>query len=80
MSGLQKGVKVKAIAPGYIATDNTKALREDEGRNESILARIPQNRWGNPEDFKGPVVFLASEAASYMNGTIITVDGRWIGR
>ncbi len=75
-----KGVNVNAIAPGYIATDNTKALRADENRNDSILARIPQGRWGNPEDFKGPAVFLASEAASYMNGTIITVDGGWMGR
>jgi 2-deoxy-D-gluconate 3-dehydrogenase len=75
-----KGVNVNAIAPGYIATDNTKALREDEDRSEAILARIPQNRWGNPDDFKGPIVFLASEASNYMNGTIVTVDGGWIGR
>lgn len=75
-----KGVNVNAIAPGYIATDNTKALQEDEGRSEAILSRIPQNRWGNPEDFKGPVVFLASAASSYMNGTIVTVDGGWMGR
>lgn len=75
-----KGINVNAIAPGYIATDNTQALREDSGRSESILARIPQNRWGNPEDFKGPAVFLSSEASSYMNGTIVTVDGGWMGR
>jgi 2-deoxy-D-gluconate 3-dehydrogenase len=75
-----KGVNVNAIAPGYIATDNTKALREDPDRSDSILARIPQGRWGKPEDFKGPAVFLASEAASYMNGTIIPVDGGWMGR
>lgn len=75
-----KGVNVNAIAPGYIATDNTKALREDEGRSESILARIPQGRWGNPEDFKGPAVFLSSSASDYMNGTIVTVDGGWMGR
>jgi len=75
-----KGVNVNAIAPGYIATDNTKALREDQERSESILARIPQGRWGNPEDFKGPVVFLASPASNYMNGSILTVDGGWMGR
>jgi 2-dehydro-3-deoxy-D-gluconate 5-dehydrogenase len=75
-----KGVNVNAIAPGYIATDNTQALREDANRSESILARIPQGRWGNPEDFKGPAVFLASSAASYVNGTILVVDGGWMGR
>lgn len=75
-----KGVNVNAIAPGYIATDNTQALREDGDRNAAILSRIPQGRWGKPEDFKGPTVFLASEAANYMNGTIITVDGGWMGR
>ncbi len=75
-----KGINVNAIAPGYIATDNTQALREDSERSESILARIPQNRWGNPEDFKGPAVFLSSAASSYMNGTIVTVDGGWMGR
>lgn len=75
-----KGVNVNAIAPGYIATDNTKALREDEDRSTSILSRIPQGRWGNPQDFKGPTVFLASEASSYMNGHIMVVDGGWMGR
>lgn len=75
-----KGVNVNAIAPGYIATDNTKALREDEDRSQSILARIPQGRWGSPDDFKGPTVFLASKASDYMNGTIVTVDGGWMGR
>lgn len=75
-----KGVNVNAIAPGYIATDNTQALREDADRSASILARIPQGRWGNPEDFKGPAVFLASAASNYMNGTIVTVDGGWMGR
>ncbi|MEO9476625.1 MAG: 2,5-didehydro-3-deoxy-L-galactonate 5-reductase [Cyclobacteriaceae bacterium] len=75
-----KGVNVNAIAPGYIATDNTKALREDEERSTSILSRIPQGRWGNPQDFKGPTVFLASEASSYMNGHIMVVDGGWMGR
>ena len=75
-----KGVNVNAIAPGYIATDNTQALRDDQERSESILSRIPQGRWGNPEDFKGPAVFLASEASNYMNGSIVTVDGGWMGR
>ncbi|AMX02876.1 SDR family NAD(P)-dependent oxidoreductase [Microbulbifer thermotolerans] len=75
-----KGVNVNAIAPGYIATDNTQALREDSERAASILARIPQGRWGVPEDFKGPVVFLASEASNYMNGSILLVDGGWMGR
>ena len=75
-----KGVNVNGIAPGYIATDNTEALRNDPERNASILSRIPAGRWGEPEDFKGPVVFLASEAANYVNGTILTVDGGWMGR
>ncbi|WP_421876796.1 SDR family oxidoreductase [Marinoscillum sp.] len=75
-----KGVNVNAIAPGYIATDNTEALRNDPDRSEAILSRIPQGRWGTPEDFKAPVVFLASNAASYMNGSILTVDGGWMGR
>ncbi|UZO82670.1 SDR family oxidoreductase [Aquimarina sp. ERC-38] len=75
-----KGVNVNAIAPGYIATDNTEALRNDPNRSESILSRIPSNRWGAPEDFAGPVVFLASEAAGYMNGSIMVVDGGWMGR
>jgi 2-deoxy-D-gluconate 3-dehydrogenase len=75
-----KGVNVNGIAPGYIATDNTEALRNDEERSKSILARIPANRWGQPEDFQGPVVFLASDAANYVHGTILTVDGGWMGR
>ena len=75
-----KGVNVNAIAPGYIATDNTKALREDADRSTSILSRIPQGRWGKPEDFAGPAVFLASEAANYMNGHVMVVDGGWMGR
>jgi 2-deoxy-D-gluconate 3-dehydrogenase len=75
-----KGVNVNAIAPGYIATDNTEALRNDPDRAASILSRIPAGRWGKPSDFAGPTVFLASEAAGYMNGTIITVDGGWMGR
>nr|WP_324720097.1 2-dehydro-3-deoxy-D-gluconate 5-dehydrogenase KduD [Salinimicrobium sp. HB62] len=75
-----KGVQINAIAPGYIATDNTAALREDEDRSTSILARIPAGRWGEPEDFKGPVVFLASNASDYMNGSILLVDGGWMAR
>ncbi|WP_166425959.1 2,5-didehydro-3-deoxy-L-galactonate 5-reductase [Paraglaciecola sp. 20A4] len=75
-----KGVNVNAIAPGYIDTDNTEALRNDPERSSAILGRIPQGRWGTPEDFKGPAVFLASEASSYVNGTILLVDGGWMGR
>jgi len=75
-----KGVNVNAIAPGYISTDNTEALRNDEGRSNAILDRIPAGRWGQPEDFSGPVVFLASRAADYVHGTILTVDGGWMGR
>ncbi|AMJ64152.1 SDR family NAD(P)-dependent oxidoreductase [Hymenobacter sp. PAMC 26628] len=75
-----RGVNVNAIAPGYIATDNTEALRQDAGRSAAILSRIPANRWGQPDDFKGPTVFLASAAADYVHGTILTVDGGWIGR
>lgn len=74
------GINVNAIAPGYIATDNTEALRNNPERANSILARIPAGRWGNPEDFKGPTVFLASDAANYMNGSIVLVDGGWMGR
>ena len=75
-----KGVNVNAIAPGYIATDNTAALRADSVRSEQILTRIPAGRWGTPEDFGGPVVFLCSEASAYMHGTIMLVDGGWMGR
>jgi len=75
-----KGVNVNAIAPGYIDTDNTEALRKDPERSAAILGRIPQGRWGKPEDFQGPAVFLASEAASYVNGAILLVDGGWMGR
>jgi 2-dehydro-3-deoxy-D-gluconate 5-dehydrogenase len=75
-----KGVNVNAIAPGYIRTDNTEALRNDPVRSSQILARIPAGRWGEPEDFKGPVVFLASDAAAYVHGTILVVDGGWMGR
>jgi 2-deoxy-D-gluconate 3-dehydrogenase len=75
-----KGVQVNAIAPGYIATDNTTALRADPVRNPAILARIPAGRWGVPDDFKGAVVFLASRASDYVNGSILVVDGGWMGR
>ena len=75
-----KGVNVNAIAPGYIRTDNTRALQNDPGRCKSILERIPAGRWGEPGDFSGPVVFLASSASDYMSGTIMVVDGGWMGR
>jgi 2-dehydro-3-deoxy-D-gluconate 5-dehydrogenase len=75
-----KGVNVNAIAPGYISTDNTEALRADADRSTSILSRIPAGRWGEPEDFAGPIVFLCSEAAAYMSGSIMLVDGGWMGR
>ena len=74
------GVNVNGIAPGYIATDNTQALRDDPVRSQAILDRIPAGRWGTPEDFKGVAVFLASEAASYVNGAVYLVDGGWMGR
>lgn len=75
-----KGVNVNGIAPGYIATDITEPLQKDPVRNKSILERIPAGRWGNPDDFKGAIVFLASDAAAYVHGTILTVDGGWMGR
>ncbi|MBU3018362.1 2,5-didehydro-3-deoxy-L-galactonate 5-reductase [Paraglaciecola agarilytica] len=75
-----QGVNVNAIAPGYIDTDNTQGLRDDPERAAAILSRIPQGRWGKPDDFKGPAVFLASEAANYVNGAVLLVDGGWMGR
>lgn len=75
-----KGVCVNGIAPGYIATNNTQALREDADRSQSILSRIPVGRWGVPDDFKGPVTFLASSASDYVNGTVLFVDGGWMAR
>ena len=75
-----KGINVNGIAPGYISTDNTEALRNDPTRSKSILDRIPAGRWGETDDFKGPVTFLASDAANYVHGTILTVDGGWMGR
>jgi 2-dehydro-3-deoxy-D-gluconate 5-dehydrogenase len=75
-----RGVNVNAIAPGYIATDNTQALRDDPARSTSILERIPAGRWGSADDLGGAVVFLASDAASYVHGAILPVDGGWLGR
>jgi 2-deoxy-D-gluconate 3-dehydrogenase len=75
-----KGVNVNAIAPGYIATDNNQALRDDSARNEQLLVRIPAGRWGSPDDLKGAVVWLSSRAADYVHGTIVIVDGGWMGR
>ena len=74
------GVAVNAIAPGYVATQMNEALMDDEGRAKSILERIPAGRWGRPEDFKGPVVFLASAASRYVSGEVLVVDGGWMGR
>lgn len=75
-----KGINVNAIAPGYIATEMNTALMEDKTRSEQIMARIPAQRWGNPDDFKGPVVYLASRASAYVSGEVMTVDGGWMGR
>ncbi|MGC4748346.1 2-dehydro-3-deoxy-D-gluconate 5-dehydrogenase KduD [Micromonospora sp. DT201] len=74
------GVNVNAIAPGYIATDNTQALRDDPDRNQAILARIPASRWGRADDLGGATVFLASTASDYVNGIVLPVDGGWLGR
>jgi len=75
-----RGVQVNAIAPGYVDTDNTTALRADPARNSAILARIPAGRWGQPDDFRGAAVFLASNASNYVTGEILVVDGGWMGR
>jgi 2-deoxy-D-gluconate 3-dehydrogenase len=75
-----KGVNVNAIAPGYIATDNTQALQDDPERSAALLARIPAGRWGRPEDLAGAVVFLASSAADYVHGEVLAVDGGWLAR
>jgi 2-deoxy-D-gluconate 3-dehydrogenase len=74
------GITVNGVAPGYIATDNTIQLRADAERNAAILSRIPASRWGVPEDLTGAFVFLSSPASDYVNGTILTVDGGWMGR
>ena len=73
-------INVNAIAPGYMATNNTTQLRNDADRNDDILSRIPAGRWGTPEDMYGAAIFLASEASSYMNGFTIAVDGGWLAR
>lgn len=75
-----KGINVNAIAPGYIATANTKALREDAARNQAILERIPAGRWGDPTDLDGAAIFLASDAAAYVHGAVLPVDGGWLAR
>lgn len=76
----QHNINVNAIAPGYMATDNTQQLRDDEARSQEILDRIPAGRWGLPSDMQGPVVFLASDASNYINGYTIAVDGGWLAR
>jgi 2-deoxy-D-gluconate 3-dehydrogenase len=73
-------INVNAVAPGYIATENTKALREDANRNKSILDRIPEGRWGKPEDIAGGCIFLASQDSDYLNGAVINIDGGWLAR
>ncbi len=75
-----KGVTVNAVAPGYIATDNTTALRQDSVRSKAILDRIPAGRWGTPQDLGGAVVFLASPASDYVSGVVLPVDGGWMAR
>lgn len=76
----QHGINVNAIAPGYMATNNTQQLRADEERNQEILERIPAGRWGLPQDMGGPAVFLASAASDYVNGYTLAVDGGWLAR
>jgi len=73
-------INVNAVAPGYIATENTKALRDDPVRNKSIQDRIPEGRWGAPEDIAGGIVFLSSKEADYLNGTVLNIDGGWLAR
>lgn len=75
-----KGINVNGIAPGYFSTNNTEALRADETRNRDILARIPAGKWGDPSDLAGAAVFLASDAAAYVHGTVLAVDGGWLAR
>ena len=75
-----KGINVNAIAPGYIATNNTAALQADEARNRQIVERIPAGRWGKPSDLGGAALFLASSASDYVHGHILTVDGGWMAR
>jgi 2-deoxy-D-gluconate 3-dehydrogenase len=75
-----RGIQVNGLAPGYIATDNTRALQDDPVRNQEILSRIPAGRWGTPEDMAGPAVFLASPASDYVSGEILVADGGWMAR
>lgn len=75
-----KGINVNGIAPGYMETNNTEQIRSDSKRNDTILERIPQGRWGRPEDIAGAAIFLASEASDYINGFTIAVDGGWLAR
>lgn len=75
-----KGINVNGIAPGYMETNNTEQIRSDSKRNDAILERIPQGRWGRPEDIAGAAIFLASEASNYINGFTIAVDGGWLAR
>jgi 2-deoxy-D-gluconate 3-dehydrogenase len=75
-----KGINVNAIAPGYFVTNNTEALRQDEKRSAEILGRIPAGRWGVPADLGGAAVFLASDAADYVHGAVLPVDGGWLAR
>ena len=76
----KEGINVNAIAPGYIETDMNEALIANETRARQIMERIPAGRWGSPDDFKGAVVFLASEASRYISGEVLTIDGGWMGR
>jgi 2-deoxy-D-gluconate 3-dehydrogenase len=73
-------INVNAVAPGYIATENTRPIREDAQRNQSILGRIPEGRWGTPEDIAGGCLWLATADANYLNGTILNIDGGWLSR
>jgi len=75
-----RGINVNAVAPGYMATDNTAPLRADANRSRQILERIPANRWGEPEDLAGAAVFLCSSASDYVNGHVLVVDGGWLAR
>src|SRR6202041_1984465 len=76
----ERNVQVNAIAPGYFRTENTSALQSDELRNRQILERIPASRWGEPEDIAGAALYLSSPASNYVTGTVLTVDGGWMGR
>jgi 2-deoxy-D-gluconate 3-dehydrogenase len=75
-----RGINVNAVAPGYMHTDNTRALREDPVRSRQIIERIPAGRWGTPEDLAGAVIFLSSRASDYVHGHVLVVDGGWMGR